>query len=298
MKEIISKKMKEACVLLIAAVMVFSTSAVMANTTEELVAMEFTIGVRGIASLSMDEEGETVSMDGEAIYFYDPSQFPYQAVGVTGCSPPFHWKTAIRLTSDELAQYIGWNVTAVRVFYGELENEHWGDIEIYGEGTPTNPGALITSEPYHFDLQDWFRIDLTNPILIDGTDLWVACAYETNYDEYPAVQDGAPAVDGKGDWGCLNNVWDEMQNVPGGVYDHNWGIEAIVEGESTELSITDPIGPIGVSTSIKNIGENPATNVVYEFTVIGGILGMIQRMRTMLIRYQKQKQHLYLAPLY
>jgi len=167
MKKIINKKMKEACILLIAAVMILSTSAVMANT-EKPVAMEFTIET--IETIS--EGGTTsLSMDEEAIYFYDPSQFPYQCVGIQGGG---WWKTAIRLTSDELAQYIGWNMTAVRIFHGETI-EHSGQIQIYGEGTSSNPGSQLWSEPYHFDSQGWFRINLGKLIPIDGTDLWIAC---------------------------------------------------------------------------------------------------------------------------
>lgn len=266
------KILGEAAVLLITAFLILSTSAVMANTTEKPVAKTIIIGE------TITIPRSPLSMDEEALFFYDPNTFPTTGIGLEGGTPPYHWKTAIRLTSDELLQYAGWNVTAVRIFHGEEAFEHWGDIEIYDEGTTSNPGALITSEAYHFDLVEWFRIDLTTPVLIDGeTDIWVACAWETDDEDFPAVLDGGPAVQGKGDWLYMNNVWQETY-PSGGIYDANWGIEAIVEGEGTiwtELSITDLTGPIGVSTGVKNIGENPATNVEYELTVTGGILGRV-----------------------
>jgi len=275
MKEIIRKKIKEACVLLIAAFLVLSTSVVMANTTEELVAKTITKTIT-IPRLPL-------SMDEEALFFYDSGTFPTTGVGLQGGTPPYHWKTAIRLTSDELAQYAGWNVTAVRIYHGEEALEHWGDIIIYDEGTPIQPGAIIITEPYHFDLQDWFRIDLTTPVPIaDDTDIWIACAWESGANDFPAVLDAGPEVRTKGDWVYMDNVWRESY-IFGSPYNANWGIEAIIEGTGTiwtELSITDPTGPIGVSTSIKNIGENPATNVAYEFTVNGGILGMINKNNT------------------
>jgi hypothetical protein len=77
----------------------------------------------------------------------------------------------------------------------------------------------------------------------------------------------------------MNSAWQQMYTF-GPDFDHNWGMEVVVEGEGTiwtDLSIADPTGPIGVSSSITNNGENPATNVVYEFTVTGGILGMINK---------------------
>ncbi len=271
MKE--KKILGEAAVLLIAAFLILSTSAVMANTSQNSVATTITI------EKTITIPRSPLSMDEEALFFYDPNTFPTTGVGLQG-GGPYSWKTAIRLTSDELAQYAGWNVTAIRVYHGEDAFEHWGDVIVYDEGTPTQPGTILTSEPYHFDLVDWFRIDLTSPVPIDGsTDLWIACAWETDEDDFPAVLDAGPEVPTKGDWIYMNSIWQECATF-GPPFNANWGIEAIVEGTGTiwtELSITVPTGPIGVSTSVKNIGENPATNVEYELTVIGGILGLINK---------------------
>jgi hypothetical protein len=270
------KILGEAAVLLIAAFLILSTSAVVANTSEDTLSTCGCI-VPGVF------EPLPLSLDEETLGFYDPATMPSVCVGLTSTppNPPYYWKTAIRLTQDELAQYAGWNITGVNAFqcFGEAL-EHEGDIIIYGEGSPTQPGAIITTEPYYFDSQNWFRIDLTTPVPIDEhNEIWVAIDWETGDPDHPAAMDGIEAVDGKGDWIYMNAIWQESQTF-GANFDHNWGIEAIVEGTGTiwtELSITVPTGPIGVSTGIKNIGENPATNVVYEFTVIGGIFGMINK---------------------
>ena len=103
---------------------------------------------------------------------------------------------------------------------------------------------------------------------------------QTEEPAYIPFTDDGPAVDEKGDWCNLGGGWQELQYQGSPPLDYNWGMGGIVEGEGTTfttLSITDPTGPIGVSTSIKNVGENPAENVVYEFTVKGGILGMIDK---------------------
>ena len=118
------KFLGKAAILLITAILVLSTSAVVANTQEEPVAKAITIGETVTIPMS------PLSMDEEALFFYDPATFPMNGIGLTGGTPPYNWKTAIRLTSDELLEYSGWNVTAVRIYHGEASYEHWGDIEI------------------------------------------------------------------------------------------------------------------------------------------------------------------------
>jgi hypothetical protein len=260
----------EAAVLLIAAILIGS-SAVIANTTTAPVAKKCTIE-RTISMYSAADE--------EVIFFYDINTFPFQGIGLQGGTPPYQWKTAIRCTPDELAQYAGWNVTAVNIYHGEDAFTHEGDVEIYAEGSVAMPGTLITSEPYYFDLSQWYRVDLTTPVPITGDeDIWAAIHWSTDNLDYPAMQDGSPAIRDKGDYVYMNSAWQQMYTF-GADFDHNWGMEVVVEGEGTiwtDLSIADPTGPIGVSSSITNNGENPATNVVYEFTVTGGILGMINK---------------------
>lgn len=264
----------EAAVLLLAVVLILSTSAVMADTTEN------TLSDCGCAIPGLFEPNP-LSFDEETLGFFDPGTTPTTCVGLTSepPAPPYFWKSAIRITQDELAQYAGWNITGVNVYhcYGDVE-DHFGDLIIYGEGTPSIPGSIITTEPYAFDNEGWFRVDLSNPVPIDDhNEIWVAVDWETQDPDHPGGMDGTPAVDGKGDFIYINSAWTETQTF-GADFDHNWGMEAIIEGTGTtwtELSIAVPTGPIGVSTGINNIGENPAENVVYSLAVTGGILGRV-----------------------
>ena len=260
----------KAGVLLIAAFMVLSTSAAIADTSENttLSVIENTF----IGSCPQGERGE------EEISYYTGDLT--SAVGISGGSgPPFYWKSAIRLTQDELAAYAGWDLIAVVVAHSaEEEPEHWGEIIIYGEGTSTSPGAQITNESYYFDATGWFRVDLTTPVPIDDHDeIWVACSWESWEPDHVAYIDQGPAVDGKGDWLYLNGFWQEIQSPPGNI-DSNWGMGAIVEGEGkAELSIINIKGPIGVNAEVKNIGEVDANNLEYTITVTGGMLGLINK---------------------
>lgn len=253
-------------VLLIAAIFVMSSSAVMADTAENttLSAIENTF----IGSCPQGGRGE------EEISYYTGDLT--SAVGITGASPPFYWKSAIRLTQDELVAYAGWDIIAVVVAHSaEEEPEHWGEIIIYGEGTPTSPGAQITNESYYFDATGWFRVNLTTPVPIDDHDeIWVACSWESWDPDHCAYIDQGPAVDGKGDWIYLNNFWQEMQPD----IDANWGMGAIVEGpEEPKIDIISIKGSLGVTATIKNIGEAEATNVKWTIAVTGGLLGFITK---------------------
>ena len=260
--------MRKAGILLIAAFFVISSSAVIADTAEKttLSVIENTF----IGSSPQGERGE------EEISYYIGDLV--SAVGISGGSgPPFYWKSAIRLTQDELAAYAGWDLIAVVVAHsGDEEPEHWGEIIIYGEGTSTEPGTQITNESYYFDEPaGWERVDLTTPVPIEDHDeIWVACSWESWEPDHCAYIDAGPAVDEKGDWIYLNNIWQELQPS----IDANWGMGAIVEGEGkAELAILNVKGPIGVKAEVKNIGDADANNLEYTMNVTGGILGLIDK---------------------
>ena len=133
---------------------------------------------------------------------------------------------------------------------------------------------MIANEEYYFYEDDWFRTDLTTPIpLDDHNELWIAVDCET-WDEniyYIAVDEG-PAIDEKGNWRYMYGEWELLE------YDGNWCIEAIVQGKwNAELSIISITGPIGVTATIKNIGDAEATTVDWSVKVTGGIAGRINK---------------------
>jgi hypothetical protein len=264
-----TKILKEAAVLLLAAVLVVSTVAI-ADTSEP--------------TLSSEKVNTTFGnpiMDEIEIKYYDEDNLIH-VIGVEGGTPPYYWASAVRFTQDELMCYASWNLTKLVVYLstdnGQSEVE--ADLVIYGEGTPTWPGDEIYREDdLFYDASGRYEIDIAPPIpLSEHNELWLAMWWtQTEEPAYIPVTDDGPAVDQKGDWCNLGSGWAELQNWG---LDYNWGMGGIIEGEGTTcttLGITDPTGPIGVSTGIKNTGDYPAENVVYEFTVQGGILGMIDK---------------------
>ena len=141
------------------------------------------------------------------------------------------YEAAIRLTPTELAPYNGWQLISV-LFYHWESGTHSGQLKIYEAGTASEPGALITSEPYNVPGQTWLRTDLTEPITIDATqDLWTSVEITHSAGEHPVGCDAGPATPGKGDfiYSIPGGGWTELYLVG---LNYNWNIRAIV---STEL---------------------------------------------------------------
>jgi len=221
MKETTSKKTKDVGVLLIAAVMVLSTVVVTADTNDE---SEFML-----VSADIPQPQQTNTFDPDWIHFDDGT--PVNAFGTSANKI----EGGIRITPDELGNYDGWNLVAVKWYHpvaSGTSQSHSGNIKIYDAGTSTTPGSLITSEPFTVtspEPGDWEEIVLSNPVGIDASkDIWVSVdiTYHAT-GEYPIACDGGPAVAGKGDWLYMNDVWQELKDISS--YSINWNIWAKVK---------------------------------------------------------------------
>jgi len=158
------------------------------------------------------------------------------ATGAMGiiCDATFQW--AIRLTETELSGYD--DLTTVKfVAYGDpgsYQPAPHGFIYVYGPGpTDTAPGARIdtATTPWEYTGSDWVEITLANPVHIThpSQDLWVSveCVNQPA-GTYPAGIDCGPAIDTKGDWIYADGVldWSEIQIFG---FDFNWNLWTGVE---------------------------------------------------------------------
>ncbi|GAI58032.1 unnamed protein product, partial [marine sediment metagenome] len=214
MKETINKKMKEASVLLIAAAMVLSTVAVTADTNDQSPTF-----ISAGADYILHPQ-QTNVFDPDWLHFDDGTNA--DAVGLANGG---RFEFAIRLTPDELADWSGYNISTVRHHHGWSKGNPFlmaGTIKIYGEGTSTEPGSLITSEPFEVTENDWFDVKLSEPVLIAGDeDIWVS-VHVTHYaGQYPAGCDDGPMIKGKGGWIYLLGIWEEIGAIG---YNVNWNI--------------------------------------------------------------------------
>lgn len=163
-------------------------------------------------------------------------------IGISGSTPPYVWKTAIRLTQDEMAPFPGWTMTDVKVAYSADNGCPSIDVRvyIYDEGTSTHPGSIIANDTtYTLDVTGITTIPLATPVSLVGHDeLWVAIEWTQMIPGpgvYYAWMDtlSGPAIDGKGDWIYYNNAWLEIQTL-GPEMDGNWGLGAIIEGTAQQ----------------------------------------------------------------
>ena len=185
-------------------------------------------------------QGFTPLSSGEDTLHYDGDN--YSAIGINGGGS---FEGAIRLTPTELNPYNGWDIVSVLLYY--YTGDGTGTIKIYGPGTPSSPGALITSEPFSVS-QGWWRIDLSSPVTINALpEIWVSLALSNASGDYPLGVDAGPAVDGKGDWICIDETWAELQDY--GV-DCNCNIRAIVVPPPLWLSVTPESGTIPAFQSL------------------------------------------------
>jgi hypothetical protein len=210
-------------------------------------------------------------------------------IGIGGGTPPYIWKTAIRLTQDEMAAYTDWTMTKVNVaFSADNGCPSIGiRIYIYDKGTtPTKPGAVIVSDTTAtLDVTGITTIPLITPVNLSGhEELWVAIEWtqmetDTAYYAWLDTVTG-PHIPQKGDFYYLNNAWGEIY-VGGADYDGNWGIGAIIEGAGlAELSIGNIKGPMGIKADVTNVGANIANNVQWSIAVTGGLLKRVNATAT------------------
>lgn len=230
--------------------------------------------------------------------FFEPTWVGYDngvnvdAIGLTSGGT---FETAIRLTSTELGAYAGYDLTQLKVFVGYTGStppSFTGVAKIYGPGTSTAPGALLSSKNFVTPggTADWFTVVLDTPVAITGTeDLWVATQWvSTAAGTYPAGCDGGPHVPTKSDWVYLSS-WVQISTYG---FDLNWMLRAGVEaggGGPGNIDIWFQPGTQPIGATVKNTGtftesglsclatifdytSDPNGTLVYNDTIAGIVL--------------------------
>jgi len=187
------------------------------------------------------------------------------ALGLTN-GGTFQW--AARFTPDELAVWSGRRITVVRYHHDYTSGPFNmnGKVKIYEAGSSTQPGGILTEEPFTAYENDWTNITLSDPVDIAGDeDIWVAIEGTHSVGQYPAGMDPGPAVDGKGDWLCLSGSWSEAQSHG---FDANFNIWAgIGIGESPPNTPPAPEGPdqgvLGAEYTFTSKTTDPEGDKIY-----------------------------------
>jgi hypothetical protein len=270
-KNMISK----AGVLLLAAVFILSSTAVIADTAERAPFAAQTQELLGNMGQTRDEE---------ELKYYNPDTLTH-VIGLSGGTPPYYWYSAVRFTEEELAVYAGWEIIRVKVALScdNGQTEVYANLTMWEGGSATSPGSIIYEDNgLYFDATGIYEIELTTPIAIDDYDvIWIGMEWEqTEEGAFIPFTDDGPPVTGKGDL-VSQDGGASFQTLTQYNLLYNWGMGAIVEGEGkAELAIQNVAGPIGVSADCKNIGAGPATDVEVTMNVAGGLLSRIDKSAT------------------
>lgn len=107
------------------------------------------------------------------------------------------WEFAVRFPGSAFGPYAGYNVTAVVWYHGSGYTS--GQIKIYDSGTPSSPGAVLTTEDYTCT-NGWIRVDLTTTVPVDGDDLWASVDAVGDSFSYPAGFDSGPSAGPNINW--------------------------------------------------------------------------------------------------
>jgi hypothetical protein len=150
------------------------------------------------------------------ILHYDGQNF--DAIGLTA-GGTFH--VAARFPASMVGQYAGYMVESVDIYINSVPDN--ANLKIWAAGTATTPGVVLHQQLFTPAGFSWNNIELSNPVLIDGTDIWVGYSVTHNAGQYPAGCDSGPA-NPNGDWISLDGVlW---EHLAGYGLNYNWNIRA------------------------------------------------------------------------
>ena len=250
---------KEAVVLLITAMFVFTSLAVTADTNKQ----QDTSALLGLAT-EIDIPSSTVPSAFMLDYLHYDDGTNVNALGLIN-GGTFEW--GIRLTPTELSGYDGYYLTTVRFHHGFVNNPqptHSGNVYVYEAGTTTTPGAQITTAttPWTHTGSDWLDVALTTPVVIDETqDLWVTVDVTHLAGEYPAGCGPGPMVRDKGGFISTGGDWIQIADI---YFDYNWNVWAGVE------ETLPPAGDLECDGELAWTKVKPGSTVEGSFEVSNG----------------------------
>jgi len=265
--------LKEACVLLIAAVMISSmvaTADTATNVTpEDVDCKEVWLGNNPSVPMSM----------ADAWLHYDDGGVET----VFGTSSPPFW-VAIRMNETELAPYDGWEIVE-SAWYHYVYNQSipTHDYEIWlAEGNLTHAQTIIVNENDIATIPDgWEYHNFTNTYTIDKSkDLWIVakifCFNASATDDYCIGHDKTAASYVAGKSAMSHTTYGgQDDSSPFGDMGPSYGAWCLrvraVQPPTPVLSV-NLTGGFGLTATVTNSGDADATNVEAEFTLTGGLM--------------------------
>ncbi|MCF8365314.1 MAG: right-handed parallel beta-helix repeat-containing protein [Bacteroidales bacterium] len=231
-----------------------------------------------------DEPSHAPSGKADPVIRWDNGE-NHGAIGID--DPTDTFEAAAYFPDSIMVNHAGMVLTQMQVYF--WDTPFFLKIKVYGEGTSSEPGALIYEQqvgsgiPYN----SWTTFTLGEGIPITGEDLWIGYEVgQSSASEYPAGFDEGPAVVGFGDMNKLNGVWASMSSYG---FDFNWNIAGLLSDQSgntawlsampinatinpsesinVELNFNSENLPLGVFDAILKVNSNDASNSLIEIPV-------------------------------
>jgi hypothetical protein len=182
------------------------------------------------------------------------------AIGLTAGGT---FNVAARFPSSMVGQYAGYVLESVDVYINDVPSG--ANLKIWGAGTGTAPGAILHQQTFTSTASSWITVTLTNPVVLDGTDIWVGYEVTHGASQFPAGCDAGPA-NPNGDWISTDGV--TWEHLAGFGLNYNWNIRAKLNaGEGLWLTISPNSGNVAPGGSQTLTAEFDATGLeIREYT--------------------------------
>jgi hypothetical protein len=223
------------------------------NPGNDLLTQELTVDYWhdvGVKSVDNPDSGAIQEAE-EYLYFDDGTTV--NALGLTA-GGTFHY--GIKLTPEELGPWACYSVISVyrkHTYTSPFSMD--GVMRIYGEGSTSSPGDILSEEPFSIDGNDWHEVLLSAPVKFDGSeDVWVTVECTHSAGQYPAAMDPALNYPNKGNWISLDgSSWTPVSTY--GFY-CDWNLRAGI-GKGVGIDVFMQPGNSRIEATVENIGTFP-----------------------------------------
>lgn len=191
----------------------------------------------------------------DVVLNYDGDNF--SAIGLTDGGP---MRVAANFTSDLVQDYIGMELSSIDVYINEQPIATKAQVYNYGLTNIPGPGEMLVEQDFNPIQISWNTINLDEPVLISGGDVWVGYWVDHAAGTFPAGTDEGPHHP-QGDWISTGPGWSHLSDNPD--LNYNWNIRATLTGDPIIqwLSVSPMSGTIAVGESEDITLDFDATNL-------------------------------------
>lgn len=143
-------------------------------------------------------------------------------------------KIAVLFEPSILEEYIGTSLTSIDFYIADQALDL--TVNVWGQGGTTvpGPGAVVSTQTFNPTIGAWNTATLAEPIILDGTPIWLGVTYFQPAGLYSMGCDAGPKVPGV-NWSSTGPAWSEL------TLDYNWNIRGNVVGDPYNTFIDVPV---------------------------------------------------------